>query len=158
MLPQGCVLILLLLPKELFWRVLIAGKHFPSRLLPLHHPVPCITTTRSCLGRLGSARLIHSLVLNIASSEGEEGQLFSSYPEITLSPSFACDETPLSVSKIEMQPVSLEGEKGSGKRGSCVMPTAAFWFNSGLRDVFFPLCCYQVDCLLFSECFCSPSL
>lgn len=58
---------------------------------------PCIPTMRSCLGRLRSAKVSCTLVLNIAPSAREDDLLFSSNPEIILSPSFACDETPLSL-------------------------------------------------------------
>lgn len=55
-----------------------------SRLLPCPHRV-----TTFSVGGSGSTRVIHSPVLNITSSTGEECQLFTSYPEITLSPSFS---------------------------------------------------------------------
>lgn len=48
-------------------------------------------------GGLRSARVIPTLLVNVTSSAGDGEQLFGSYPEITLSPGFACDETPFSL-------------------------------------------------------------
>lgn len=58
-------------------------------------PCPHRVTTFS-VGRSGSTRVIHSPVLNITSSTGEECQLFASYPDVTLSPRVSHDKPTLS--------------------------------------------------------------
>lgn len=49
-------------------------------------------------GGLSSARVIPTLLVSVTSSAGDGEQLFGSYPEITLNPSFACDGTPFFLS------------------------------------------------------------
>lgn len=55
----------------------------------------CVTTFQELCGRIRLCRSYLYPGLSITSSTGEEHQLFASYPEITLSPSFR-DQPPLS--------------------------------------------------------------
>lgn len=108
-------------------------------------PCPHRVTTFS-VGRSGSTRVIHSPVLNITSSTGEECQLFASYPDVTLSPRFSHDKPTLSRFSQNLNMV-IKFRESKWRWKKKVTHTSAL--SLALRDAFSPcISSYPVDRML----------
>jgi len=124
--PRGCVLILLLLAKELCRRALTTGGHCPSG------PFPCPAASPLLGAARGGWAPQESSISRFQISPPRQGSL-----EILLSPSFDAGETPRSLSllsKKEKVVGQFRKRKGKWEENSC--PRLCASSAQLLRDVF----------------------